>query len=96
MRILTTLVIVLAVLVLRHRVRSRSPRIRFRRRSRSAAGRRNPDLARLPDTRGMRPANQDVKPSGWARINNVRDLADGRRFVNDSRGLLYLMTGTTS
>jgi len=49
------------------------------------------DLVRLPDTRGMRPADQDVSPSGWARISYVRDLPDGRRFVNDSRGFLYLI-----
>ncbi len=49
------------------------------------------DLMRLPDTRGMRPADQDVIPSGWARISYVRDLPDGRRFVNDSRGLLYVI-----
>jgi glucose/sorbosone dehydrogenase len=49
------------------------------------------ELVRLPDTRGMRPADQDVSPAGWARISYVRDLPDGRRFVNDSRGLLYLM-----
>ena len=49
------------------------------------------DLLRLPDTRGMRPIDQDVTPSGWARINFVRDLPDGRRFVNDSRGLLYVI-----
>src|SRR5438552_17225142 len=48
------------------------------------------DLARLPDTRGMRPADQDVSPAGWARVSYVRDLPDGRRFANDSRGLLYL------
>src|SRR5262245_64864798 len=47
------------------------------------------DLVRLPDTRGMRPADQDVNPSGWARISYVRDLPDGRRFVNDQRGFLY-------
>ena len=41
------------------------------------------ELARLPDTRGIRPADQDVKPAGWARINYVRDLPDGRRFAND-------------
>ena len=46
---------------------------------------------RLPDTRGLRPLDQDVSPAGWARINFVRDLPDGRRFVNDSRGLLYLL-----
>ena len=25
------------------------------------------DVARLPDTRGLRPADQDVVPAGWAR-----------------------------
>ena len=49
------------------------------------------DLVRLPDTRGMRALDQDVTPAGWARINFVRDLPDGRRFVNDSRGILYLL-----
>src|SRR6476619_6871390 len=49
------------------------------------------ELARLPDSRGIRPADQDVKPAGWARINYVRDIPDGRRFVNDSRGVLYLI-----
>jgi len=49
------------------------------------------DVARLPDTRGLRPLDQDVSPAGWARINYVRDLPDGRRFVNDSRGRLYLL-----
>jgi hypothetical protein len=49
------------------------------------------DVVRLPDTRGMRPADQDVTPRGWARISFVRDLPDGRRFVNDSRGVLYLL-----
>jgi len=49
------------------------------------------DVARLPDTRAMRPADQDIVPAGWARVNFVRDLPDGRRFANDSRGLLYLL-----
>jgi hypothetical protein len=49
------------------------------------------DVVRLPDTRGMRPLDQDVTPSGWARISFVRDLPDGRRFVNDQRGVLYLI-----
>ena len=49
------------------------------------------DVVRLPDTRGLRPADQDVVPSGWARVSFVRDLPDGRRFANDSRGLLYLL-----
>jgi hypothetical protein len=47
------------------------------------------DLARLPDTRGLRPADKDVAPNAWARVSYVRDLPDGRRFANDSRGLLY-------
>ena len=49
------------------------------------------DVVRLPDTRGIRPAEEDVVPAGWARINYVRELPDGRRFVNDSRGLLYVL-----
>src|SRR5262245_62490720 len=49
------------------------------------------DLVRLPETRGLRPADQDVNPSGWARVSYVRDLPDGRRFANDSRGFLYLI-----
>jgi hypothetical protein len=32
-----------------------------------------------------------VNPAGWARISYVRDLPDGRRFANDSRGILYLL-----
>jgi hypothetical protein len=49
------------------------------------------DLVRLPETRGIRPADQDVNPAGWARVSYVRDLPDGRRFANDSRGFLYLL-----
>ena len=49
------------------------------------------DLVRLPETRGIRPADQDVSPAGWARVSFVRDLPDGRRFANDSRGFLYLL-----
>ena len=48
-------------------------------------------LVRLPDTRPLRPADQDVSPAGWARVSYVRDLPDGRRFANDSRGFLYLL-----
>jgi len=48
------------------------------------------DVVRLPDTRALHPMD-DVNPAGWARISYVRDLADGRRFANDSRGLLYLL-----
>src|SRR5881296_4744995 len=49
------------------------------------------DVVRLPDTRRLRPAAEDVVPAGWARVSYVRDLPDGRRFANDSRGLLYLL-----
>ena len=49
------------------------------------------DVVRLPDTRALRPADQDVTPAGWARVSYVRDLPDGRRFANDSRGFLYLL-----
>ena len=49
------------------------------------------DLTRLPDTRARIPAGQDVNPAGWARVSFVRDLPDGRRFTNDSRGFLYLL-----
>jgi hypothetical protein len=49
------------------------------------------ELTRLPDTRARIPAGQDVNPAGWARVSFVRDLPDGRRFTNDSRGFLYLL-----
>ena len=54
------------------------------------------DLVRLPDTRGLRPLDQDVSPSGWARVSFVKDLPDGRRFANDSRGRLYLLDGSNA
>jgi len=52
------------------------------------------DVVRLPETRGLRPADQDVNPAGWARVSFVRDAPDGRRFANDSRGRLYLLNGS--
>jgi hypothetical protein len=48
------------------------------------------DLVRLPDTRGKH-GDDDVTPAGWARVSYVRDLPDGRRFANDSRGVIYLI-----
>ena len=54
------------------------------------------DVVRLPETRGLRPADQDVTPAGWARVSFVRDIADGRRFANDSRGFLYLLARDTN
>ena len=49
------------------------------------------DVVRLPESRSMWPADQDVDPAGWARVSYVRDLPDGRRFANDSRGFLYIL-----
>ena len=37
------------------------------------------DLARLPDTRGLRPSDQDVAPDAWARVSFVRDAPDVTR-----------------
>ncbi|MGY9107584.1 MAG: PQQ-dependent sugar dehydrogenase, partial [Alphaproteobacteria bacterium] len=51
------------------------------------------DVVRLPGTRGMIPLEQDVSPAGWARVNFVHELPDGRRFANDQRGFLYLLDG---
>ncbi|MBI3047137.1 MAG: PQQ-dependent sugar dehydrogenase [Acidobacteria bacterium] len=53
------------------------------------------DVARLPDTRSLRPASEDIAPVAWARVSFVRELPDGRRFANDSRGRLYLLEGGT-
>jgi hypothetical protein len=49
------------------------------------------DLFRLPDTRKLRAGELDIAPEAWARVSYVRDLPDGRRFANDSRGFLYLI-----
>ena len=46
------------------------------------------NLVRLPGTRALDPAIGGA-PVGWAKPSYVRDLVDGRRFVNDSRGFLY-------
>jgi hypothetical protein len=51
------------------------------------------DVVRLPETRNLRPVDQDVTPTGWARVSFVRDAPDGRRFANDSRGFLYIVDG---
>jgi Glucose / Sorbosone dehydrogenase len=52
------------------------------------------DVVRLPQTRGILPPEEDVNPAGWARVSYVRDLPDGRRFANDSRGFLYRLDGS--
>ncbi len=51
------------------------------------------DVARLPETRNLRPVDQDVTPTGWARVSFVRHAPDGRLFANDSRGFLYVVDG---
>lgn len=47
------------------------------------------EVARLPHTGSYRPVPEDRDPATWARVSFVRDLSDGRRFANDSRGFLY-------
>ena len=49
------------------------------------------EVARLPDSRTKHSPERDVDPNAWARVSFVRDLPDGRRFANDSRGGLYLI-----
>jgi len=51
------------------------------------------DVVRLPDSSQYDPARQNG-PVGWARVSYVRDLPDGRRFANDSRGFLYRLDGS--
>ena len=34
------------------------------------------DVVRLPDTRGIRPSDQDVSPAGWARISSRPSAAE--------------------
>lgn len=48
------------------------------------------EIARLPDTSELDPAYGSA-PVGSARVSYVRDLPDGRRFANDSRGFLYVL-----
>jgi hypothetical protein len=52
------------------------------------------DVVRLPQTKGILPADQDVNPAGWARVSFVRNSPDGRLFANDSRGFLYIINGS--
>jgi hypothetical protein len=54
------------------------------------------DVAQLPHTGNLRPAIEDKDPKTWARVSFVFDIPDGRRFANDSRGLLYLIDGSES
>jgi hypothetical protein len=53
------------------------------------------DLVRLPDSSALDPARANG-PVGWARVSFVRDLPDGRRFANDSRGGLYRLDGSNA
>jgi hypothetical protein len=49
------------------------------------------EVARLPDTRALLADGGDANPAGIARISMVQDAPDGRRFVNDQRGRIYLL-----
>ena len=51
------------------------------------------DVVRLPATDDLLPPEQDA--AGSARVSFVRDIADGRRFANDSRGYLYWLRNGT-
>jgi len=52
-------------------------------------------LTQLPDTSGMYSAEKDRLYAAIARIGFVRELSDGRRFVNDARGQLYFLENGT-
>lgn len=50
------------------------------------------DVVRLPDSRPRKPGTEEPRlEEGWARISFIRDSPDGRRFVNDSRGSLFIL-----
>lgn len=49
------------------------------------------DRVQLPDTRPASQTDREFDPPVWARVGYVRDLPDGRRFVNDLRGFIYLL-----
>ena len=53
------------------------------------------EVTQLPDTRGMYPPELDRLYTAVARIGFVRELEDGRRFVNDARGQLYFLENGT-
>lgn len=50
------------------------------------------EIARLPETSELDPGFGN-NPVGYAKVSYVRDLPDGRRFANDSRGFLYYLDG---
>ena len=52
------------------------------------------ELARLPDTRTLRPADQDINAGNYARVSYVRDLPDGiagARHAADTLRRLHLV-----
>ena len=51
------------------------------------------DIVRLPRTRGLLHVEDDTDPAGYARISYVIEAPDGRLFVNDQRGFLYILHG---
>ena len=56
-----------------------------------ARGRDQGSGAACPIRAAFVPPIRTLRPAGWARVSFVRDLPDGRRFANDSRGFLYLI-----
>ncbi len=50
------------------------------------------EIARLPETSQLDPGF-GTNAVGYAKVSYVRDLPDGRRFANDSRGFLYYLDG---
>ena len=51
------------------------------------------DLVRLPDTRGVRPLDQDVSPAGWARPPPLFTPADWPQASSLTEDLATLMAG---
>ncbi len=49
------------------------------------------DVARLPHSKTLLPAAEDVNPAGYSRVSFVRDAPDGRRFANDQRGFIWII-----
>ncbi len=49
------------------------------------------DVVRLPYSRGLLAADDDVRPAGYSRVSFVRDAPDGRRFANDQRGFVWII-----
>ena len=51
------------------------------------------DVVQFPDSEASLGSKPDHRPSSRARINFFREAPDGRKFVNDLRGQLYVLDG---